>query len=441
MAVISNRSGREKLVSVLDIGTSKMCCIIAALEPWAGVRPTLDNPVAGRVLGFGHQRSRGIKSGVIVDLGEAEEAIRATVGMAEAGAGVSVEEVIVAVSCGRPRSLNFGAHAMVTGSVIGDEEIDRALAAGRAFAERDGRSLLHMHQLDYRIDGEGGVRNPRGMAGGRLTVDLNAVTADEVALRNLNVLIQRAFLSVSGLVATPYASGLAVLSDEEARQGALLVDLGGGTTTFGVFAEGRFAYADAVAIGGNHITFDIARALAAPYHEAERIKTLYGNLLGSNSDEHELITYPQIGNRDTVHGQVSKAELRNIIAPRVEELLQRVADRIAQGGFAGLCGGRAVLTGGTSELAGLSEFAGEVLGLSARIGSPKRLKDLPEIGAAPAFAATAGLLHALVMPGAIAGGLPGQGGQLRPPGYLRRVGQWFRESFWDEDPATAARSA
>ena len=426
-----------RTIAVVDIGTSKICCLIVEIDPSAARKQKFGQPLAGKMLGFGTQKSRGIKAGVVVDLAEAEEAIRAAVGRAERQSGVNVEDVILSVTCGRVKSVNFRANAKVATGFVKDDDIARVLNAGRNFVEKDGRALLHLHGLAYQLDGQAGLANPRGMTGETLSIDLNAVTADEPAMRNLALLIERCYLNASGLFSTPYASGLAVITEEEAELGVFVIDLGGGTTTVSVFAEKQFLYCDAIAVGGNHITYDIARWLSTPLAEAERIKTLYGNLVGAVSDEHELVAYPVVGVGEAELLHVTKADLGRTIRGRVEKTFEIVRQRLEQSGFQDYAGSRVVLTGGGSQLAGMLEFAQRHLDRQVRIGGPRPIAGMPGSLAGPQFATAVGLIHAELAPGATPRSLdnsrPGQGG----PGYLGKVGRWFRDSFWDDDEADA----
>ena len=433
--------GSERIIAALDVGTSKVCCMIAAIPAASMRKPVAAGGVPSRLLGLGLQQSKGVKAGVVVDLAEAEDAIRAAVGRAEAEAGLTVGEVHVTVSCGRLNARCFSANAAVKGAAVSEADLERALSAGRAFAEKDGRRLLHLHRLGYRLDNEEGIRNPLGMAGEKLSVALTAVTADEGPLRNLLLLIQRCYLSVAGLVATPYASALAVLSDEEADQGSVVIDLGGGTTTLAVFDGGHLLHVDALAIGGNHVSYDIARALSAPLQEAERIKTLYGNLVGAASDAHELIAYAPAGTDGSSLEQTTRAELRRIVAPRVEEMLGLVRDRLERSGCAAIADRHIVLTGGASQMAGLREFAARGFASSVRIGAPRPMAGMPQGVPGPALAAVAGVMHALVAPGAGLRWPEEAAGSLRRHGYLGTVGRWLRESFWDEERASRSDGA
>ena len=404
------------VVGLIDIGTSKVACLIVARgeEGQAGI------------IGFGHQRSRGVKAGVVTDLDAAEQTVRAAIAQAEHIAGVTLADVFVAVSCGRLVSQNFSAKATVARGVVGESDIARLMAGGRAYAERDGRTLVHLDRLGFRLDGATGISDPRRMAGRRLVADLHAVSADDAPVRNLVLLVERCYLSVAGLVAAPYASALAVTSAEERRLGVTCIDIGGGSTSVAVFANGRFVFADAIPIGGDHVTFDIARTLQCALAEAERIKALYGTLVTAPSDEHEVFTYPPTGEEEGSSQTMTKAQLALVIRPRVAALLEHISDRLERAGMRAHPGNRVVLAGGGSGFVGMREFAAEVIGRPVRVGRPQTHAGLPQSLSSPAFATVIGL-HAAAMTGSQASAT--SRARDYAPGYFGRVGQWLREGF------------
>lgn len=412
-----DRMRSSDVVGVLDIGTSKVCCLIVAP----------DAPAQARVVGIGHQRSRGIKAGVVIDLSAAEEGVRTAVSQAERAAGVRLDEVVISVSCGRQRSSHFSAHAEVATGIVGDADIERLNAAARQYAERDGRSLIAMNRLGYRLDGAFGGSDPRGMAAGRVTADLHAVTADEPPLRNLMALVERCYLATAGLVPTAYASALAVTSEEERQLGVTCIDIGGGATAISVFSEGKLLLVDSLPVGGNHVTFDIARALTAPLAEAERIKTLYGTLIGARSDEHEVFSYSLAGEDEPAMHQATKAQLRCIVEPRIDGLLALVHERLERSGMGRHADERVVLTGGTSQLMGLGEYAADVVRRPVRVARPVPAAGLPASLCSASFATVLGLLQAVQEPGD--GVLAYREGEAHGTTYWGRMGQWIRESF------------
>ncbi|MFN3350944.1 cell division protein FtsA [Pseudorhodoplanes sp.] len=420
---------RAALVAALDIGTSKVVCLIARLEPGRAHDVLRRRSHAVEVIGFGHTEARGMKAGGVADLEAADFAIRQAVERAEQSAGVHLESVAVSVSAGRLASERFTASVEVAGPSIRDTDIARLLQAGSQHSVREGRVVLHSLPLGYAIDGVHGIRDPRGMLAQRFGLDMHIVTADVAAPRNLMLAIERGQLSVEAMVAAPYMSGLAALADDEADLGAAVVDLGAGTTTIAVFSGGRFVHADGFAVGGHHVTMDLARGLNARVADAERIKTFYGTVVSGMSDERDMIPVPAVGSDSREPPQVvSRAALVPFIRPRVEEILEMVRDRLAASPFAAEPQGTVVLTGGASQLAGLVDLASRVLGRQVRIGRPLGVSGLPDAAKGPAFAVASGLL---VYPQAahLEHFEPRKTRQMMTGGYFTKVRRWLRESF------------
>ncbi len=423
MVASLNSSGRAgDVVGVLDIGTAKTVCLIVSPQR-ARVADAMESV---RVLGVGLQPSKGLKAGVVVELTDAEEAVRAAVEQAERAAGVVLEGVILSVACGRLKSSTFTADTGIEGRVAGSADIDRLMGAARTYAERDGRTVLHMNCLSYRLDSTAGIADPRGLAGQKLGADLHAVTADDAPVRNMLHVIERAYLRADGLVPAPYASSLAATTAEERRLGAICVDIGAGATGLSMFAEGHLLSNEVIPVGGNHITFDIARAVPTSLAEAERIKKEYGTLARVASDDQGAITYMLAGGEQPALHQVSRAKIRDIVGGRMTGILGHVAERIGRLGFPRHVMERVVLTGGASQLHGLSEFAAEFLGRPVRVARLMPAGGLPASYSGPAFSAAVGLVHAALDPAA---GVRSEGSGLESAGYLGRMSQWLRESF------------
>jgi len=422
---------RSALVAALDIGTSKIACIIARLRPHPPQQILTRRSHAVEVVGFAHTGARGTKAGGVVNLAEAEDAIRHAVDSAERMASVEIESVVLSISAGRLASALFAAEIDVAGSAVSAGDIARVLAGGGRQSRRDGRAVLHSLPVSYSIDGANGIRDPRGMLGARFGVDMHIATADIAAARNLILAVERCHLSVEAMVASPYVAGLSVLADDEADLGAAVIDMGAGTTTMAVFLGGRFVHCEGFALGGLNVTMDIARGLNTGIADAERIKTLYGSVLIGGSDEADMIAVPPISGDEREQAQfVSRASLVHIVKPRVEEILEMVRDRLAASLFAGEPRGRVILTGGASQLNGLPELAARILGRPVRTGRPLGIAGLPDSAKGAAFAAAAGLL---VYPQAAhLEHFEARGGRYLmngTGGYLARVGQWLRQSF------------
>jgi cell division protein FtsA len=422
---------RATVVSVLDVGSTKVTCLIAKLTPRAPgkVLPGRTHDVT--VLGYGMQRSRGMRCGAVVDLDEAEQSIRLAVDAAERMAGLTIESLILNLTAGRPKSEVFRANVDVTGQEVDETDIQRVLSAGGTHSVTEDRSVVHSLPIGYALDGARGIKDPCGMLGQRLSVDMHVVTAETAPVRNLELAVNRCHLEVETIVATPYASGLSTLVDDEGELGVACVDMGGGTTSMAIFADGAFCHVDTLPVGGHHVTTDIAQGLSTRLADAERIKTLHGSALATSSDDHEVIGVPSVGvdRHDVVN--VPRGALTRIIRPRVEEILELVRDRLAASGFAGRVGKRVVLTGGASQLTGMVEVARRILGRNVRLGRPLGIAGLPQAAKGAAYSAAVGLL---IYPQVSQieqfdmryqrRSMTGTGG-----GYIARVGQWLKESW------------
>src|SRR5215468_7650420 len=401
---------RGGLIAGLDVGTSKMCCFIARAGDEG--RP--------QVVGIGHQISHGVKGGAIVDMEAAEHAILNTVHAAEQMAGETIGKVVVNVSGGYPLSQTVGVEVDIAGHEVGDGDLRRALDHGSHLNGGEDRRLIHSIPVGYTIDGSRGIRDPRGMYGERLGVDMHLVTAATGPLRNLQTCIERCHLDIQALVIAPYAAGLSTLVEDEMDLGVTVIDMGGGTTTIAVFFDGNVVYTDSLAVGGAHVTNDIARGLSTPLVHAERMKTLYGNCIASPADEREVISVPQVGEDDPAQATtIPKSILVGIVQPRLEETFELVRSRLEAGGFDKIAGRRVVLTGGASQLSGARELAAMVLDKQVRMGRPIRIGGLAEATGGPAYAAEADIETPK----------PHRPAREEPNGLIGRIGNWLRENF------------
>ena len=409
---------RGSLISALDIGTTKICCFIARVED--------DQP---RVLGIGHQISRGVRNGTIIDLEAASTSVLNAVHAAEEMAGETIERVAANLSGGFSASRIIRAEIGITAREISDADMRRVLEHGYLMREPGDRQVIHSVPVGFSVDDSRGIRDPRGMLGERLGVNMHVVTASAASVRNHTSAIGRSHLEVEALVVSSYASGLSCLVEDEIGLGVTVIDMGGGTTTIGVFFDGNLIFADYVPVGGGHVTNDIARGLSTSIADAERMKTLFGSAMSSSTDEREIIAVPQIGEEDDGHvNHVPKSLLVGIIAPRIEEIFELVRNRLEASGFDRIAGRRVVLTGGACQLHGAREFAGLILDKQVRMGRPQRITGLAEATGGPAFATTAGLLHFA---------LSEQAEESRarhdlvstPRGVFGRFGHWLRVNF------------
>ncbi len=411
---------RNGLVAALDVGTTKVCCLIARTGGDQGPR----------IVGIGHQVSKGLRNGTIVDLDQAETSIRATVEAAEQMAGENIHEVVVNLSGGKPKSRLVAYEVAIGGHEIGDGDIRRILDPANLAQEKpEERELLHRIPMGYGVDGNRGIADPRGMYGERLSVNMHVVTALRGPMRNLESVIRRCHLGVEHVVVSPYAAALGVLSEEEKALGVTCIDMGGGSTSVSVFFDGELVHTDVLPLGGAHVTKDIARGLVTPLNHAERLKTLYGNAMTSANDDRQLIQVPSVGEEETPEAHtVPRSVLIGIVKPRMEEIFELVRDRLREAGFDQVAGRGLVLTGGASQLPGVRELADAILDKQARFGRPLAMDGMAEAAAGPTFAACAGLLqYGLGHRAEETGAEMPQAAE--PQGRFGRIGQWLRENF------------
>ncbi|WP_343562374.1 cell division protein FtsA [Kiloniella sp. b19] len=411
-------------VAALDVGSSKICCFIAHI----------DGKQDPRVIGIGQQASKGMKSGNIVDIEALEDAIVNAVHSAEQMAGETIERVIVNVSGGQPRSHRLNLEIAVAGHAVTDQDLHHAInhanqIKGPTIEDESGRDILHSIFTGYTLDGNRGIRDPRGMHGERLGVNMHLITSALNTRRNLISCINRCHLELSAFALSGYASGLATLVDDEMELGVTLIDMGGTTTSIAVFCEGHLVHSDVIPVGGQHVTNDVARGLSTPVAEAERMKTLYGHAIAAEADDRNFIDVPQVGEEEPGQShQVPHSLLVGIIQPRIEETLELVRDRLVSSGFDKVGGRRVVLTGGASQLPGLPDLAGHILNTQVRIGKPIRVTGLADATGGPNFATCAGLLTYTTL---VDTDVPIEKTPevTHPQSLFGKIGHWFRENF------------
>lgn len=413
------RNGRSGTFGVLDIGSTKVVCVIARVEGGGAEGPE------PRALGFGWQRARGVRAGSVVDLEEAEAAIRAAVGQAEEMADTQLRGAIVNLSCGQPESRHQRIQWPIGGRAVTEPDLRAVIGEGQRRSAEDGRETVHAFPLGFAVDATPGVEDPRGMVCDSLAARLHLVDAAQTSLRNLGACLLRCDLEVEELVSAPFAAGLATLVEDEKQLGATVIDMGGGTTAMAVFGEGHLLHTAQLPVGGWNVTNDIARGLSTPLVHAERLKTLHGGVLSAPDDEREWLPVPLVGEDEDHIARIPRAMVVNIIQPRLEETFELVRDRLAAAGLAQEMGRRVVLTGGGSQLVGARELAARVLDRQVRLGRPHAVRGLPETASGPAFAATLGLLAWGAGEGRpLFDLLPGA---ERPPGTFRRLVDWLRD--------------
>ena len=414
------------IVAALDLGATRIACLIArTTEPSAG---------GFELLGFGQQSTRGLKGGVVIDMDGLERSIRLAVEDAERMAGQQVSSVRLSVSghsvtCGKSKlEIDMG------GREVTQKDVAKLLDQALSSQDSDKRQVLHAIPFSYAVDGSDGVRDPRGMFADRLGVMLNLITIPKAVYKNLILCVSRAHLKIESVSAGGFMGADAVLVDDERENGAVCIDMGGGSTSVSVFMNGTLAWYETLPVGGQHVSSDIAQGIGTTLPAAERIKTLHGTALQLDSTGSELIEAPRIGDDGRLQSaRMSKADLSQYVIPRLEETFEMVSKSLSASGLGGRVPRRAVLTGGASELPGLRELASKVLAMPVRLGRPVNAAQLGEECAKPTFSTVAGLLtfdHARGGdPKAARKNVKHTAGRESDTGMLSRAMDWLKENF------------
>ncbi len=385
------------VVAILDVGTSKIACLVLRFDGPERFR-SVDGvgSMAGqsqfRVIGAATTRSRGVRFGEVDAMQETERAIRTAVQAAQKMANVRVDHVIACLSGARPRSYGLDGALDVHGGMVTEQDISQVMASCDVPDYGHDREVLHAQPVNFALDHRSGLADPRGQIGNRLTTDMHMLTVDATAIQNLFYCIKRCDLELAGLASSAYVSAMSSLVEDEQELGAACIDLGGGSTGVSIFMKKHMIYADAVRMGGDHVTSDISMGLQIPAATAERIKTFYGGVVATGMDDREMIEIGgDTGDWEHDRRTVSRAELIGIMRPRVEEILEEVRARLDAAGFEHLPSQQIVLTGGGSQIPGLDGLASKILGQQVRLGRPLRVQGLPQAAIGPAFSSAVGL--------------------------------------------------
>ncbi|TQS72382.1 cell division protein FtsA [Rhodobacteraceae bacterium] len=422
------------VIALLDIGSSKIACLVLKfdgpvdLSDIEGAGP-LAGQSAFRVIGAATTRSRGVRFGEIDAMPETERAIRTAVQAAQKMANTRVDHVIVGFAGASPRSYGLAGQIEIAGDQVSGQDVGRVLAACDVPDFGANREVLHAHPVNFALDHRSGVSDPRGHAGRKLAVDMHLLTVDAFAIQNIVNAIRRCDLELAGIASSAYVSGISSLVEDEQELGAACIDIGGGASGLSIFMKKHMIYADAVRIGGDHITRDVAAGLQVPHAVAERLKTVHGGVHATSMDDREMIELSgNSGDWEKDSRQVSRAELIGIIRPRVEEIFEEIRARLDAAGFEHLASQQIVLTGGTSQLPGIDGIAARILGRNVRLGRPLRVQGLPQQATTTGFSSVVGLALFAAHP-------QDEWWDFEIPAErlngrsLRRAFRWFRENW------------
>lgn len=384
MAASTNKK-LGQIVTTLDLGCSKIVCLIG--------RTVAPSEGGVELLGVGEQTSRGLKNGVVIDLDGLERSVRLAVEDAERMANVQASNVRLGVSGPYMTTKRILGKLDLNGREIGQKDVHKLLEVTFQNAVDEKHHILHAVPLSYGIDGNEGVRDPRGMYASELQVAMNLVLMPLPVYRNIVLSVSRAHLGIESSSAGSFASANAVLTDDELDNGAICIDLGAGSTGVTVFMEGSMAFSTSISSGSSHVSSDLAYGIGTTVAAAERIKTLHGSVLPPSSGPKQFIEAPKIGDDGRLTaGRMPKEDLYPFIAPRVEEIFDEVSKALSKSGFGTRLPRRAVLTGGGSDLTGIRELAAKRLSMPTRLGRPLHADHLGENCQRPAFSTAVGLL-------------------------------------------------
>ncbi len=369
----------KNLIVGLDIGTSKIACIVAEVTP----EGTLE------VIGAGMHQSSGMKKGMVVNIDATVGAIQQALQEAELMADCKIRTVYTGIAGGHIRSSNAHGMIKIKEKEVAQTDVVRAIETASSISLPSDQQILHILEQEFSIDGQAGIKKPLGMSGMRLEVEIHIVTGAVSAVQNILKCIHRCGLEVNEMILQPLASSKSVLADDEKELGVCLIDIGGGTTDVAVFTGGAIRHTAVIPIAGDQITNDIAMALRTPTKDAEDIKIKYGCALRQLAND-APIEVPGVGERSS--RMLSRQTLAEVIEPRVEELYSLVQTELRRSGFEDLLSSGIVITGGSSAMQGMVELGEEIFHLPVRLGLPRNIGGLSAVVKTPRYATGVGLL-------------------------------------------------
>lgn len=422
------------VIGILDIGSFKIAALVLRLDPDA--RPETGAGVGNmvghtgfRVIGAGTTQSRGVRYGEIAAMSETESAVRTALQAAQKMARTRVDQVILCLSGGDPRSYGLAGEVVLEDTTVAEDDIARVLAACDVPDFGRGRDVLHAQPVNFALDHRSGLSDPRGQTGQRLACDMHMLTVETTVVQNLVHCLKRCDVEIAGIAASAYTSGIAALVEDEQELGAACVDMGAGATGLSIFMKKHMIYADSVRMGGANVTSDIAMGLQVDTATAERIKTFNGGVQATSMDDRDLIEIGgNSGDWDKDRRTVSRSELIGIMRPRVEEILEEVRARLDAAGFDHMPSQQIVLTGGGSQIPGIDGLAARILGQQVRLGRPIRVQGLPHAASGPSFAAVVGLCLFAAHPQDEWWDFEHPADRY-PARSLRRAMRWFRDNW------------
>jgi len=409
---MSGAPGNQMIVG-LDIGTSKVVCIVGEITPEGSVE----------VVGIGSHPSRGLKKGVVVNIESTVMSIQRAVEEAELMAGCQIHSVYAGIAGNHVRSMNSHGIVAIRDREVFKPDIERVIDAAQAVAIPADQKILHILPQEFVIDSQEGVKEPLGMSGVRLEAKVHLVTCAVNAAQNIEKCIRRCGLEVEDVILQQLASSQAVLTEDEKELGVCLVDIGGGTTDIAIFTEGAIRHTAVIPIAGDQVTNDIAMAIRTPTPHAEEIKIKYACALAKIAGENETVKVPSVGDR--ADRDLSRQALAEVVEPRYDELFTLVQAELRRSGFEDLIAAGVVLTGGTSKMEGAVDLAEEIFHMPVSIGKPSGFAGLVDIVKNPIYSTAVGLL--------LCGKQRLEEGEwsrnVRQEGMIEKIKKWFNGNY------------
>lgn len=371
----------EEIIVGIDIGTTKICTLIAELAEDGSYR----------ILGVGIEPSRGMRKGMITDLQQTTNDIARSLEKAQRSSGYEITSALVSIAGSHVSSINSRGAVGITNGVVSQVDINRALEAAQVVAIPHDREVLHVIQRGFTVDGQDGISHPIGLHGYRLEVETHIITASAASVENIRHCVETAGVKVKAFVLNPLASAEVVLTETERQLGIMVCDIGGGTTDLAIYINNNVWHTTVLAVGGDLITSDIAHGLRLSLPDAEKVKIAYGHTLENHVDPNETFAIRSFGEEEPV--EFKRCDLAYIIEARMEEIFQFVLQEIKRSGYDGLLPAGVVLTGGASLVPGIRDLASDVLGLPVRVAQPDDLNGLVDQLYSPAYSTSVGLLN------------------------------------------------
>lgn len=379
MSGLKKPAKQSDLLVGIDFGTTKIC-VVAGQITNEGLE----------IVGIGKQPSMGIRKGVVVNIAATVEALKKAIEVAELMAGGDITNAHCGIAGGHIKGVNSSGVVAIKNKEVSTQDVDRAIDAAKAVAIPMDREVIHVIPQEFTVNDQEGIKDPIGMSGVRLESKVHIVTGAVSSAQNIIKCANQAGVNVTDIVLEPLASAEAVLTPDEKELGVALVDIGGGTTDIAIFARGSVVHTGVIAMGGNHITNDIAVGLRTSIQDAETIKLQSGCAMSSLLPSDTVIEVPVVGGKKT--REVSRSVLSKIIEPRVEEILTLVSQEITKSGFKHLLSTGVVLTGGASLLEGTPELAEFIMEMPVRRGMPRGVGGLIDAVSSPIYSTAVGLL-------------------------------------------------